>query len=136
MKFLKKLSISLLLILPLFFISIWEVWAIKVIVTEDLTFLSTEVCTKLAENKYECNVWVWMQWVLVLMWKLIKYFTFLAALGWVLFIVINGIQYSMWWVDQKFKSQSKENIVKTLIWLILLLLSWFILNVIAPWVYK
>lgn len=132
MKLLKKIFLSFFIIISLLF-SVWQAEAIKVTVTEKIPW----VCGEKQPNwNYICDVKVWFEWVLLLMWTLIKYFTFLAALGWVLFIVVNGIQYSMWWVDQKFKSQSKENIVKTLIWLILLLLSWFILNIIAPWVYK
>jgi exosortase/archaeosortase len=43
--------------------------------------------------------------------------------------------YSMWWANESFKTWAKEYITKTLIWLILLLLSWVILYMVAPWVY-
>ena len=74
--------------------------------------------------------------VLKLMGVLIKYVTFLAGLGWVLFIVVNGILLSMSGLEWSAKWEIKKRITNTIIGLILLLLSWVILNVVAPWVYK
>jgi len=85
---------------------------------------------------YTCDVWSWMSWVYDTMWALIKYFTLLAAMGWVLFIVINWIQLSMGWMDSGVKESAKKRIVQTISWLVVLLLSWVILNAIAPWIYK
>jgi len=67
---------------------------------------------------------------------MIKYFTYIASLAAVLFIVINGILYSMAGINDSLKSWAKERITKTLIWLIILMISWLILNAVAPWVYK
>jgi hypothetical protein len=39
-------------------------------------------------------------------------------------------------VEQWAKEEAKKTIWKILTWLILLFLVWFILNTIAPWVYK
>lgn len=55
--------------------------------------------------------------------EVIKYFTYITALGTVLFIVINGVMYSMAGINEEFKSSAKERIKKTLIGLILLMLS-------------
>lgn len=82
-----------------------------------------------------CTVQRGFNSVMQMMWKIIKYFTFIAALWWVLFIVINWILYSMWWMEQSMKDEAKKRIVQTLIWLILLLMSWVILHAIAPWIY-
>lgn len=84
---------------------------------------------------YECNVAKWFWAVTVMLWKMIKYFTYIAALGWVLFIIINGILYSMWWAEQSLKDEAKKRITATLTWLVLLFVSWIILNLIAPWIY-
>lgn len=84
---------------------------------------------------YDCEVEAWFWSVTEMMWKIIKYFTFLAALWWVLFIVYNWIMYSMWWMEQSLKDDAKKRIVQTIIGLIVLLLSWIILNLVAPWVY-
>ena len=70
------------------------------------------------------------------MWGIIKWFTYIAAIGAVLFIVINGIMYSMSGIDQSMKDEAKKRITKTLLWLVVLLLSWVILNLVAPWIYK
>jgi len=74
--------------------------------------------------------------VLQLMGTLIKYITFLAGLGGVLYIVINGILLSMSGLEWSAKWEIKKRISWTLVGLVLLLLSWVILNMIAPWVYK
>jgi hypothetical protein len=85
--------------------------------------------------KYECTVEPWFWSITAMMWEIIKYFTYIAALWAVLFIVINGILYSMSGMDAGMKDEAKKRISKPLIWLIVLLLSWVILNIIAPWVY-
>ncbi len=84
----------------------------------------------------ECQVPKGSWGILQLMGILIKYFTFIAWLGWVLWIVINGILLSMSGLEWSAKWEIKKKISWTLIGLILLLLSWVILNVVAPWVYK
>ncbi len=83
-----------------------------------------------------CTITSWTQWVLNIMWWMIKYATFIIGLLAVLFIVINWILYSMSWVDQSAKDTAKKRIMKTLIWIIILLMSWTILNILAPWIYK
>jgi hypothetical protein len=67
--------------------------------------------------------------------NMINYATFIAGLAGVLFIVINGILYSMSGMDAGMKDEAKKRIVKTLLGLVVLLLSGLILNAIAPWVY-
>ena len=55
--------------------------------------------------------------------SIIKYFTYIAALSCVLFIVINGILYSMAGINDSLKTGAKERIMKTLMGLVLLMLS-------------
>lgn len=144
----KSILIKFLIIISFFIFWTWstfatssESWWIIVKVSEKIPWAE---CSELYEDEndtelvtwYECNVWKWFTAVTIMLWKIIKYFTYIAALGWVLFIVINWILYSMWWVNDEFKSKSKERIIWTLIWLVLLMLSWVILNMIAPWIYK
>lgn len=74
--------------------------------------------------------------VMMMMWGIIKYFTFLSALGWVLFIVVNWILLSMSWMWWDDKGAIKKRITMTIGWLILLLLSGLILHSIAPWIYN
>lgn len=113
---------------------------ISVTVTEKIPGAN---CTELKEDSkdptkitwYECRVEKGFGSVTKMLWKIIKYFTYIAALAWVLYIVINGILYSMWWADDSFKTESKKRIITTLVWLIILMLSWVILNAIAPWIY-
>lgn len=87
-------------------------------------------------DTYECTVEKWFWSVISMLWAIIKYFTFLAGLWGVLYLVINGIMYSMWGIDQSMKDEAKKRIVGTIVWLILLFLSGVILNIIAPWIYK
>lgn len=84
---------------------------------------------------YECTIEPWFGTVTKMMGSMVKYATFLAGLIWVLFIVYNGIMYSMGWIEQSLKDNAKKRIVQTLIWLVVLLLSWVILNLVAPWIY-
>lgn len=84
---------------------------------------------------YTCTVQPGFKTVMQLMWWIIKYFTYLSALWWVLFIVINGLMLSMWSMGWN-KDEIKKKITMTIGGLILLLLSGLILNAIAPWIYK
>lgn len=86
-------------------------------------------------TEYTCKIKKGFRQITDMLWNIIKYFTFLAGLWGVLFIVINGILYSMGWIDSGWKDEAKKRIVKTLIGLTILLLSWVILNIVAPWIY-
>lgn len=137
----KSIVIKLLIALSIFFIGInysladWTDW-IKVIVTEKVPWANCTEKKEWDQTFYECSVAKWFTSVTIMLWKMIKYFTYLAALWWVLFLVVNWILYSMWWMDQWMKDEAKKRIEATLIWLVILLLSWVILNFIAPWIYK
>jgi lysylphosphatidylglycerol synthetase-like protein (DUF2156 family) len=82
-----------------------------------------------------CYVPKWTTWFQVVMAWIIKYALFISSLAGVLFIVINWILYSMAWMSDSLKTESKDRIVKTLIGIVLLLMSWTILHILAPWVY-
>lgn len=88
------------------------------------------------QTYYTCDIPKWTSSLTQMFGKIIKYFTFIAWLWGVLFIVINGIMYSMWGIDDSMKEDSKKRIFSTLAWLALLMLSWVFLNMVAPWVYK
>lgn len=140
----KKISkILLILLIPFsFFLTsysfaawVWDMcfeWEIPVSVSESVPWAN---CIE-DGNKTYCCVAKWFTPVMKMMWAIIKWFTYIAWLAIVLFIVINGIMYSMSGIDQGMKDKAKERIWKTLMWLVILLLSWVILNAIAPWVYK
>ena len=116
-------------------VSAEEGW-VTVTVTERIPWL--DCAPKENEEKwpYKCTIKKWFSDIIDMLGAIIKYFTFFVWLAWVLFIVINWIMYSMWWMDQELQTKSKERIIKTIIWLIVLLLSWIILNLVAPWIYK
>lgn len=84
---------------------------------------------------YTCTVEAWFSPVMQMMQKMVKYFTYIATLAWVLMIVISGIQISMGWMSSDAKENAKQRIIKTIGGLIVLLLSWVILHIIAPWVF-
>jgi len=140
-----KIITRILLILSLF----WLIWVsflstsyaaswITVIVTENIpgAWCVPADWSTLNAPKWKCTVEKWFGSVVKMMWAIIKWFTFIAWLGGVLYLVINGILYSMWGMSEELKSGSKTRITKTLVWLVLLFLSWVILNIIAPWIYK
>lgn len=101
-------------------------------------------CTKLVAKEgsnsgvvtYRCDIEPGMGTFMKMMSGIIKFLTALGALAWVLFIVINGIQLSMWWLDSSAKEDAKKWIGKAISGLIFLLLSGVILSMIAPWIYK
>lgn len=137
----KKIFILLAIMLSSFFaiahVSADE--AIQVTVSEDLSQLIDGTCTWKWDIKsdwtysyYDCPVEKWFGSVQTMLWNIIKYATFLIGLVWVLFIVINGIMYSIGWDD---KAGAKDRIMKSVFGLMLLLLSWVLLNAIAPWIY-
>ncbi len=128
----KKIIITIIFLLSLF--TVPEIFAenIKVSVSEDLTQLGLE-CTGPVNGYYDCEVEKWFSSVQKMLGWMIRYATFIISLVWVLFIVINGIMYSIGWDD---KTQAKDRIIKSIWGLLLLLLSWVILNAIAPWIYS
>lgn len=81
---------------------------------------------------YECSIKPGFKSVQGIIGNIIKWFTAIAALSWVLFIVVNGIMLS----TGSETGEIKKRIIGGIIWLILVLLSGVILNMIAPWVYK
>lgn len=116
---------------------------IKVKVTEKMPWMDCPWDWKLVDENnpdwdkiYECNVKSGFWSVQLMIAGIIKYFTFIAGIAGVLFLVINGVMYSMGWMDPWMKDEAKKRISKTLIWLILLFCSWILLNIIAPWIYK
>lgn len=137
-----KKILSIIILSILCFLSIWITNAdekptqIEITVTEKVPWAE---CTQTTEQKekwrWTCKVEPWIKSVQSLLWRMIKYFAAIWALAWVLFIVINWIMLSMWWMDSSLKDKAKKNITWAIIWLILLLLSWVILKMIAPWVY-
>lgn len=85
---------------------------------------------------YKCTIEPWFWSIQKSIWKIIQYLTFIAWLAWVLYIIFNWIMLSMAWLDQEKEKSAKDHVKKALLWLVLLLLSWALLNFIAPWVYK
>jgi hypothetical protein len=142
------INISKKIVVWWFLILSWLVYfsqanAIKVAVTQDLSAIglpcsavSKEIQWQTKISWYECEIGTWFWAVTGIFQWLLKYVTFIAALWAVLFIVVNGILYSMAGLDEHLKSDAKQKIWMMLGGIILLLLSWVVLNIIAPWVYK
>lgn len=137
----KIILLSIFIIASFWYSNIYATEAIKVKVTEVMPWM--DCWTQDADWKYpkvwwtdenpiyECKVESGFWSVQLMLWGIVKYFTFIAGIAGVLFLVINGIMYSMW--D---KEEAKKRITKTLIGLIVLFSSWVILNLVAPWIYK
>jgi len=114
-------------------------WTIAITVTEDIPWAGCEFNTW-SDNwwlwTYTCHVEKWFKWVTSTLWNIIKWFTYLTWLAAVLFIIWNSIFYMRAGLDDWLKGKAKERIQATLMWIVLLLLTWVILNAIAPWIYK
>lgn len=135
----KKILIYILLSFSV--ISFFSLIGESVYATNSITVEVTEKvpgagCTGPSGGPYKCNLWTGFWSVMSMLWRMIKYFTYIAGLAGVLFIVINGILYSMSGMDAGMKDEAKKRITKTLLGLVVLLLSGLILNMIAPWVYR
>lgn len=129
----KKIFLFLIL-LSISTFCFFQVGAVSVEVTESIPGAGCGSAD--ADGIVTCNIPNWFWAISGVIGEVIKYFTYIAALASVLFIIINGIMYSMSWIDDGLKSAAKERITKTLMGLVLLMLSWAILNAVAPWIYK
>lgn len=107
-------------------------WTMTITVWEAIPW----VCERNDDWTATCKIEKWTSAVTKMLSTIITWFTYLASLTWVLFIVYNGILYSMAWADTNLKTDATKRIIWTLLWLIVLLMSWPILQIIAPWVYK
>lgn len=139
----KNILIKILLIISLFSFGVIQhtyaaSWTISVRVTEKIPGASCGKDEPVADKNwvYTYEVKKWFGSVQCVMGWIIKWFTFIAALGGVLFIVINGILYSMGGMDQGMKDEAKKRIIGTLGWLVLLFLSSTFLNIVAPWIFN
>ena len=110
-------------------------WEIVVEVTEKIPWVDCGEEKDPETWLYSCKSERWFWAIMLAMWWILKYFTFLAWIFAVLSLVVGWIMYSMWWANEWMKNSAKEFIQKSLFGLILLLLSWTILYMIAPWIY-
>ena len=139
----KYLKTKIFLIYIFVYLIVSKVWGLQVAAGTGILVHVTERvpwgnCVPHDERDgiWVCEIERWFGSIMNIFWALIQYFTFIALLWAVLFLVINGVLYSMSWLNEGLKSAAKDRIVKTLIWLILLLMSWWILNTLAPWIYE
>lgn len=116
-----------------FFSSCYAGEAIKVKVSEKIPWAWCSAIKDPKTNLYTCTIQPWFGSIQAMIGQIIKWFTAVAALAWVLFIVVNGMLLSSGWDG---KDDIKKRIVKSLTGLILLLMSGLILNIIAPWIYR
>jgi len=131
----KLFLIIILIIIPVFFTNTYAADTIIVKIPINLHSV-IDGCNETSSNwAYECKIETWFASVWKWIWQIIKYFTFITGLAWVLYIIFNWIKLSMAWMNQSLKESAIKSIQKTLIWLVLLLLSWVLLNFIAPWIY-
>lgn len=84
------------------------------------------------ERKYKCKVkWDFSAVMWFIAW-FVKYVTLIWILVWVLMLVVSWINLSISWDKKKAKDKLKQVILSLLV----ILFMWFILNSIAPWIYK
>lgn len=142
MKKLSKILVSIILFLSwnsVYIFAAWETSAdskTTVVVTEQIPWMDCELDKNSwswpESRRYECTVEWWFGSVMKMLAGFIKYMTFLAALGWVLMLVISWMRLSIEWK----KDEAKTMVKNVIIALLVIFLMWFILNTVAPWVYK
>lgn len=89
----------------------------------------------LTKRLYKCPVGKGFGTITSLFGSLIKYATYVTGLVAVLMIVLSGIQYSMSGGGEDAK-KAKGRVMQLIAGLALLFLTGFILNTVAPWIYK
>ena len=134
----KKILLSLALVGMSFVISGTAFAETTVVVTEQIPGMD---CTEKEgggpeKKKYECTIQSGFGSVMLILKGLIKYTTFIVALLGVLMLVYSGIEYSMSGASGDAKKHATERIEKVLMGIVLLFLIGFILNSVAPWVYR
>lgn len=87
-------------------------------------------------KKYKCTVRGTFATVMGFITGLIKYATFLTALVGVLMIVYSGLMIVATAGSDKERAAAKARIASLIGGLVLLFLIAFILNTVAPWIYK
>lgn len=146
----KKISIAVFLIVAIGIAGLYPVFAdqanketnapkpLEVITSEDIPGAGcVQIMTGGVEkNKYKCTVKSGFASVRDFLGTLIKYATFITALLGVLMIVFSGIQWSLSADDEGARTKAKGRISKLIMGLVLLFLVGFILNTVAPWVYR
>ena len=114
----------------------WVTWTQSfTVTTEMIPWWNCEpywTWTWITERKYKCTV-DWNFWsVMNIFRSMIKYVVLIATLVWILMLVLSWIQLSISWNAKK----AKDKFVQVIVALVVLFLVWFILNTVAPWVYK
>ena len=88
------------------------------------------------KKKYKCTIEPGFGSVMLILKGLIKYATFITALIGILMLVYSGMEYSMSGASGWDSKHAKERIIKVLSGIVLLFLVGFILNSVAPWIYR
>ena len=129
-----KFLLGFLLIFSIYF-------NVKAVSRETTHPLPGEECSKIwtlmsGMKLYKCEVDSEFNSILASFKEIIKWFVVIVSLAGALFIVVNWIMLAMGGLDSGVKEKAKTNIIRTLGGIVLLFSSWYILHVIAPWVYK
>ncbi|NDK07706.1 hypothetical protein EOM39_00495 [Candidatus Gracilibacteria bacterium] len=131
----KKILLLIITFLAFFVFQSTYAETIKVKIPINLSSVISTCGSEPTDGSYECSITTGFSSVKEGLGQIVKYLTFMTGLAGVLYIIINGIMLSMAGLDQNMEKSAKDNIKKTLIGLIILLLSGLILNFIAPWIY-
>lgn len=114
-------------------------WGTTVIVTEEIPGMGCDPIgngTGPEWKKYKCTIQPGFGSVMLILKGLIKYATFITALIGVLMLVVSWVQYSISGASGEAKKHATERIEKVLMGIVLLFLIGFILNSVAPWIYR
>lgn len=141
----RKISQSLLLVFMVLGSNFWIPSALAdgetiVTVTEEIPGMDCSADdsagTGPEHKRYKCVIQPGFGSVILILRGLIKYVTFITALVGVLMLVVSGVQYSIAGADKSAAEAAKKRIEKVLAGITLLFLIGFVLNSVAPWVYR
>lgn len=114
-------------------------WDSIIYVTESIPWVDclciSQDCNNVVTRKYKCTVKEGFANTMESIAKILRYTTFIIALLAVLIIIVSWIQLSLSWISAKFKDEAKKRIFRVVTGMVVLLFFWFILHMVAPWIY-
>ena len=118
----------------------------KIKTTEDIPWLDCECiaikewwtpdCQKPETRLYRCTVKWWFSWVYEMLQWFIKYALLVVSLLAIFMFVVAWIRLSISWIDSSQRDPAKKQISRIIYWLIVLLMSWWLLATLFPFIFK
>lgn len=93
-------------------------------------------CQKPETRLYKCTIKWWFSWVYDMLKWFIKYALLIVSLLAIFMFVVAWIRLSISWIDSSQREPAKKQISRIIYWLIVLLMSWWLLSTLFPFIFK